>query len=406
MNARRIAIIVLTLVLVVAVFTGAVNALNSNPAPAVRANLANVRDYYAAPAANSNAYAVDGGVLFSGQPGAWTQIATPENVIVSAVATDPSDANLLYIGAANEMAIYRSTDAGNEWLRIPLTEEAVGGVTDLALDSVQRLIYVGTDTAGLFRLRDVGSSVVLSGHLLLDEPVLEVVTDNSGKGLAFARTEWNLYRAENFGLAWYAVDNLQSIPTAVAIANTNPAQVLVGTTDRGLLVSQDGLEWTMANQGLNFVPGSRLMVNDIAVDPVQPDVMYVATSFVYGTSEAHAAPAGVAVSDNGAQAWSPIHEAQNLAVAELLPVSGVTGGVYALTTESRTPLALGNAPVVEEVVVAAQPQPAAANTGALAWVIAGLAGLALLFAVAMDLRSRRPVPTTGRMAPSPVTSRR
>jgi photosystem II stability/assembly factor-like uncharacterized protein len=405
MNARKIAIVALTIVLICAVFTGAVSAFGSKATPVVRTQLANVRDFNAV-ASQADSYAVDGGVLFKGQPGAWTQISTPDTVIVSAVAVDSTDASIIYIGAANDMAIFRTMDNGNSWLRIPLADGFVGGVTDIAVDGVQRLVYVGTDTAGLFRLRDVGSSVILSGHLLLDAPVLEVVTDSTGKGMAFARTEWNLYRAENFGLAWSAVNNLQSAPTAVAIANTEPAQVYVGTMDRGLLVSNDGLEWTTANAGLNFVPGSRLMVNDLAIDPAQPEVMYVATSFLYGTNEIHETAAGVALSTDGAQAWSPINEAANLAVAELLPVTGLTGGVYALTTDSRTPMALGNAPVIMEAAVAGQPaaQPTTGFTSILAWVIAGFAALALLFAVAMDLRSRRPE-LASRLSPSPVRSR-
>jgi len=405
MNTRKIAIIALTIVLIVAVFTGAVSAFGGNAAPVVRPQLANVRDFNAV-ANQADSYAVDGGMLFKGQPGAWTQIQTPEQVIVSAVAADSTDPNVVYIGAANDMAIYRTLDNGRSWLRVPLADGFVGGVTDIAIDGAQRIVYVGTDTAGLFRLRDVGSSIILGGHLLLDAPVLEVVADSTGKGMAFARTEWNLYRAENYGLAWVAVSNLQSTPTAVAIANTEPLQVYVGTTDRGLLVSNDGVEWSTANNGLNFVAGSRLMVNDLAIDPVQPEVMYVATSYLYGTNEVHQSPAGVALSTDGAQGWLPINEAANLSVAELLPVSGLTGGVYALTTESRTPLALGNAPIISEVAVAAQPvvEPGISFTSILAWVIAGLAALALLFAVAMDLRSRRPQ-LEGRMAPAPVRSR-
>jgi len=405
MNTRKIVIVALTIVLLIAVFTGAVSALNGKDSPVVRTQLANVRDFTAV-ASQADSFAVDGGALFTGQPGAWTQISTPETVIVSSVAVDTTDPTVVYIGAANEMAIYRTMDNGQSWLRIPLADGFVGGVTDIAVDGAQRIVYVGTDTAGLFRMRDVGSSVVLSGHLLLDAPVLEVVADNTGKGMAFARTEWNLYRAENFGLAWVAVNNLQSAATAVAIADTTPAKVYVGTMDRGLLVSTDGMEWTTANAGLNFVPGSRLMVNDLAIDPMQPEVMYVSTSFLYGTSEMHESPAGVALSTDGAQAWSPINEAANLAVAELLPVSGLTGGVYALTTESRTPLALGNAPIISEAAVAAQPvaQPATASSSILAWIIAGFAALALVFAVANDLRSRRPE-MERQLTPSPVRSR-
>jgi len=92
-------------------------------------------------------------------------------------------------------------------------------------------------------------------------------------------------------------------------------------------------------------------------------------------------------------------------------VSGVTGGVYALTSASRTPLALGNAPVIAEGAVAVAPvaQPAVGLTAVLAWVVAGLAALALVFAVAWDLRSRRPArvpPGRGTLAPSSARSDR
>lgn len=412
MNLRKFAIVALTIILVIAVFTGAVTALNEPAGQVVdagkRAQLHNVRAYSAAISIDAPAYAVDGGALYMGRPGAWVQVSTPQNVIVSTVATDVTDPNVLYIGAANELAVYRTTDNGKRWMRVPLTEQTeLGGITTMAVDGVQRLIYVGTDTSGLFRLRDVGSSVILTGHLLLDQPVLQVVADSTGQGMAFARTEWALYRAENYGLAWVTVDDLKSVPTALAIANTTPAKVYVGTMDRGLLVSENGMQWTLANEGLGFVPGSRLHVNTIAVDPVQPEVLYVATSYLYGSTEVHESPAGVSMSTDGALAWTPIYEASNMAVAELMPISGLTGGLLALTPQSRAPIALGNAPLIEETtVVAVAPQPAGPSvTGILAWVIAGLAAIALFAAVALDLRSRRPEPTQP-LAPSAVRSDR
>jgi hypothetical protein len=410
MSIRRIMIIALTIVLVIAVFTGVVNAIDANPKLATRAVLDNVRAYAPAMTADAPAYAVDAGVLFRGQPGAWVQVNTPKDVIVNAVATDGANSDVVYIGAANEMALYRSDDAGRNWMQIPLTNEHIGGVTDIAVDSAQRLIYVGTDTAGVFRLRDVGSSVVNSGQLLLqNEPVIEVAADSTGAGLAFARTEWNLYRAENYGLSWVVVNNLQSAPTALEIANTQPATVYVGTMDRGVLQSNDGLTWTLANEGLNFVPGSRLHVNDLAIDPQQPEVLYVATSYIYGTSEVHESPAGVAMSTNGAQAWASLSDDRNYSVAELLPVSGQPGAVYALTTQSRTPLALGEAPVTQpaaESVAAVAPAPALNITAIASWVIAALAGLALLFAVVSDLRSRQAQTAERRtLAPAPEAIR-
>lgn len=405
MNARtnRIFMIVMAAILTVALFAAVVNAGNANSTLVSKPSLSNVRDYAAA-VADTN-YAIDGGVLFQGGPNGWTEMSTPDDIIVGAVAIDEANPQTIYVGAANALAIYRSTDGGHNWLRVPLSDEYVGGVTDIAVDSVQRLVYVGTDTAGLFRLRDVGSSVVVSAHLQLNEPVLEVAADSTGAGLAFARTESELYQGENYGLAWRPVDNLSSTPTALAIADTQPATIYVGTLDRGLVKSNDGLTWTTANEGLGFVPGSRLQVDALAVDPKQPNVLYVATSYLYGTTEVHQSPVGVAMSTDGATNWAVLHSDHNVAVAGLLPVSGQAGAVYAVTDVSRTPAPLGNAPVasaeVASTMTTATTVPASFWTGMIAWIVAGLAAVALMVALMIDLRNRR-LATSQTLAPSPM----
>ena len=398
MRVRYILMTIITLILIGSVATGVIQAMEPvTSAPVTVAALENVRDYASMPVRDGLNYAVDGGALYAGKPGAWTAVDTPSGVIVAAVAVDTARPGSLYIGAANELAIYRSTDNGVNWLRVPLDGQATGGVTDIAVDSLQRLVFVGTDTAGLFRLRDVGSSMVLGGQLLLDEPVRQVATDSTGAALAFARTDLALYRAENYGLSWATVDNLHSNPTAVVIANTDPATIYVGTTDRGVLTSRDGLTWELANAELGFVPGSRLHVDALAIDAAQPEVAYVATSYLYGTSEVHITPSRVAVQAAGAPAWSMLADNLKLNVTDLLPHSGYTGAVYALATTSRSPLALGSAPefepglAVAPAAVPAVAQPVA-STGLLAWIVAALAAMALVFAIVTDVRRRRTLP--------------
>ena len=407
MNLRKLLIALITLVLIGAVFVGALSARETE-APTVT-TLNNVRDYAAANSLDGVSYAVDAGVLFAGSPLNWTEIETPADIIVSSVAIDSVNDDVVYIGAANEMAFYRSNDAGQSWTRLPLSEEIIGGVTDIAVDSFQRLVYVGTDNGGLFRLRDVGSSLILNSQLLLDEPVLEIATDSTGAGLTFVRTEWNLYRAENFGLSWVEVGNLGSVSTAVAVANTTPATVYVGTMDRGLLKSNNGLDWTLANEDLGLNPGTRLQVDALTVDPAQPDVLYVATSYNFGSTTVHNAPIGVAASIDGAAAWTTLDSNVDVTVAALLPVSGMSNAVYALTTASRTPLALGNAPIVAEAVAesttVSQPSFFENVRGLIAWVIAGLAAVALVFAIAADLRSSKPAQSGGTLAPRTISNR-
>ncbi|RIK40788.1 MAG: hypothetical protein DCC55_13920 [Chloroflexi bacterium] len=403
---NRILMIVAATVLTIALLAGVVSARNAELTVVAKPSLENVRDYAAAVA--DKTYAIDGGVLFAGGPQGWVAVATPDEIIAGAVAVDPRRPETIYVGAANTLTLYRSNDGGQNWLRVPLSDEYIGGVTDIAVDGDQRLVYVGTDTAGLFRLRDVGSSIILSGHLRLDEPVVEVAADSSGQGMVFARTRNELYRAESYGMNWSVVENLGSAPTALTIAGGSPATVYVGTTDRGLVKSTDGSTWVMANEGLGLVPGSRLQVDALAVDPQQPNVLYVATSYLYGTGEVHQSPVGVAMSTNGAENWVTLHTDRQVAVASLLPLGGETGAVYAVTNLSRTPQPLGTAPAapaeVADSLVDAQTGPLSV-TGVIAWIVAGLAALALVYSVVNDLRRRRPV--AGRpLAKSPVHNNR
>ena len=368
------------------------------------AQLDNVRDFAPARLADGPAYAVDGGRLMVGQPRPegtrWEELPLPEGVIAASVDFVPATADraeVIYVGAANELVVYRTTDRGQTWSRNRLTHPVVhgdltGSVTDLAVDPVQRLVYAGTDTAGLFRLREAGDQLLRSAQLMLGEPVLQVVVDRRGSGLALVRTRWRLYRATNFGLRWERVDTFGSAPTMVAIAQRVPAVALVGTVDRGVLQSADAVTWTPTNLGLSVAPATRLYVDALAVDPLQPAVVYAAVSYLYGPSSAHHTPTRLAVSRNGGLIWTDLaHADLTSRVAELLPQGGQ---VYALTLTSRTPVEVG--PEMAAAMAAPSSSlPATAQTGAtwLAWFVAGFAAMTLGFALSVDLLQRRRTPS-------------
>jgi photosystem II stability/assembly factor-like uncharacterized protein len=385
MKIRTLLLTLTTVLLLCAVLAGVVSA-REPAAPAAAESLTNVRDYAPSIAQNGVSYAVDGGALLASIGSGWQRLSTPAGLIVNAVAVSSRQPELVYIGAANELAIYVSSDAGRSWMKIVLATQAVGAVTDIAVDGVNRLVYVGTDTDGVHRLRDVGTSMIAAGHLLLDEPVEDIVA--ASNGTALVRTTWHLYRAEEMGLRWVAVENLPSPATALAMAQTTPPTFYVGTASAGVRMSQDGINWQSANAGLGFTPGSQLFVNDLAVDPAQPGVVYAATSLIFGSANAHTTPVGVAMSNDNAGNWAALAPMSGVAVAMLMPVSGETGVVYALTTASRTPLALGSAPQTS-AVASIESTPVTPNyTGTLAWVLAVLAGFGLTVLAVMEIRER------------------
>jgi hypothetical protein len=391
-------LVVWSLLLAIAVallFSGALPPLR--PAKEPLALLENVRAYAAPLHPDGEYYAISSGRLYRGAPLYWIEVTLPSPVIAASIALDAAEPGTVYVGAANELSLYRSRDRGDNWQRIPLRTDVAGGVTTIAVDSSQRLIYAGSDTAGLFRLRDVGSTVVLSAQLLLDEPVVEVV---AGDGLAFARTGWRLYRAEEYGLRWLEVDNLQSAPTALALAATQPPTLYVGTIDRGILESNDGLTWRLSNQGLPMLPGTRMHVDALAVDPAQPEYLYTAVSYLHGSTQLHRTASRVAmryramgagaVGSGEISSWTTLQEQLAPNVAELLPISGHAGALYVLTTTSRTLLALGSAPAAIPADFAEAETANPTRRGQLlAWLFAALAALALFYALAYDLRTQR-----------------
>ncbi|HRA67951.1 MAG TPA: hypothetical protein PL187_18115, partial [Caldilinea sp.] len=227
------------------------------------------------------------------------------------------------------------------------------------------ILLAGTDTAGIFRLLDVGSSLIDGGHTMVNEPVVQVASDSTGAAFAFFRTPSSVYRAENGGMGWTKVESIFSSPTALVVANAQPPVAYVGTVDLGVIKSTDGAAWMLANDGLNLSPGVRLQVDVLAVDPVQPNVLYAATSYLMGSTTLHQTSNGVQMTANGADEWSNVVRSSEGVVSDLMPVSGKTGAVYALSNLSRAPLALGVAQVA--------PVLANATPVTTPWTIAGVA---------------------------------
>ncbi len=353
------------------------------------AGLEDIRAYAAATREGERSFAVDGGRLHVGVEGRWERLATPGGVIVNAVAVDRLAPENVYIGAANRLSVYVSRDGGESWRETRLGSDTVGGVTAVAVDGFNRLLYVGTDRDGVYRLRDTGGktgqALVASGHLLLEEPVQEIAVDSTGAGMAFVRTLGTLYRAEAYGLRWLEVGGLPGGPTALAVADTSPPRVYVGTAGGGALMSEDGLAWRPVNRGLGNGDGGFLVISDLAVDPAQPDVLYAAADAPVA-GEQGTVSSEVAMSMDGGRHWERLAELDGAQVAELLPVTGRTGRVYALTTASRTALAVGEEPAREMPEAASDRATGPGRDGLLAWILAGNASAALIFLLRGEAR--------------------
>ncbi len=402
---RKILQISLLCILIGALYTAIVTTAAVQADNQQKATLDNVRDYTLAwplpGEAVAPSYAIDSGYLYVGGAEQWEAVSIPSDVVAGAVAVDPYHPATLYLGAANEMALYLSRNQGRSWERIGIDDKYLGGVTDIAINGAQRTLYVGTDNSGIYRLRDVGSSLILSGHTPFAEPIIEVVSDQFGAGLIFARTEWTVYRGMNNGQQWLPLDGLATTPTALAVTNGHPATAYIGTTDRGLLQSTDGVTWQLLDEGLFGEAGNRLHVDALAVDPAQPELLYVARSYLFGHTAIHQRPLGVTMSTDGGQSWATLPTTDALAVTELLPVSGLPGAVFALTPHSRTPVALGETSTLVAATIDRVPvQPVSVQPqwmiSFVAWLVAAAAAAALALLMLQEWQ-RQPALATVRI---------
>jgi len=169
-----------------------------------------------------------GGVYKSTNGGyAWTR---PFNLWSSALAADPYDSSIIYVGTAHNGYVFRSADGGSSWDSITPGGDWVWEVRDLAVDDNSHL-YAATDE-GLLK--------------------------------------WD-------GFNWTKLSGLpEDDISAIAIDHYDDTEIIyTGTGKHGVYLSQDsGNTWTSFNQGLKC-----LSVTKLSVSNMKPKYLYAGTAY-------------------------------------------------------------------------------------------------------------------------------
>jgi photosystem II stability/assembly factor-like uncharacterized protein len=260
----------------------------------------------------------------------WTDLALGlRSPRVAAVAIDPRIPTTVYLGTFED-GVFKSTDGGTTWttsntglgdLRISLLTIIPWEMPVLFAATVSREIYRSTDGARTWTLASRGLPIPFS--------VVAIAGDPSSFGTLYVATGAGVFKTTDLGETWTEADTGPEAPLAVRSLAVDPehAGVVYAATTAGVSKSTDGgATWQDASNGL----GARIGTV-IAVDPLDPSVLYLSTS---RRELYHGGPATIEVFDivfrsvDGGSSWVPLDEPRLTLVDE-----SITYATFSITID-------------------------------------------------------------------------
>ena len=194
---------------------------------------------------------------------------------------DPDDGALLLLGTGT---ILRSVDGGQTWTPSAAGIEAGDTLLDVAFDPLDpRLLYAGgikpstihlhPPEPRLYKSADGGLTWARSEDgLVAPAGVQRVAVSRTG---VYAAAGDALFRSLDAGAHWKqtaTTPNNRAFYSAINDLAAAPDGTLYIATATGVYATGDGAAWTPVSDGL-----ASLYVNDLLLDPLDPDHLYAAT---------------------------------------------------------------------------------------------------------------------------------
>jgi photosystem II stability/assembly factor-like uncharacterized protein len=221
-------------------------------------------------------YNGDEGDVFRSDDGGqtWRALQAVHNKSVRAMAMSVSDPNTLVIGALD--GVFRSRDGGETWERIsPENHAEIKNIESIAIDPQNPdIIYAGTWHLP-WKTDDGGKNWhSISKGIAFDSDMFSIIVDPHNPEVVYASACSGMYKSLNRAEYFHRI--YLSLPTAAHRTRVlkqdpqRPNTVYAGTV-AGLWKTLDGGDrWKLVTDG-------EVIVNDILVDPANPDHVLVAT---------------------------------------------------------------------------------------------------------------------------------
>jgi len=206
-------------------------------------------------------------------PSPIAQGSSPVNGLVSAIAVNPANSNVIYMGTAGGGA-WRSDDGGASWF--PLFDRqlslAVGEPGALAIDPNNTdVVYLGTSArvaahpqAGLFKSSDGGASWILLGSgypsgntgnaiQFVNQWINVIIVDPANSDILYLASTSGCFQSIDGGRNWTAGINAAGDARSLVLDASTPAGsriLYAGISGRGVFRSNDsGQNWTQILSG-------------------------------------------------------------------------------------------------------------------------------------------------------------
>ncbi|MFN7928458.1 MAG: hypothetical protein U0Y68_11010 [Blastocatellia bacterium] len=227
----------------------------------------------------------------------WERI-TPENDPelrnFHSVATDPRDANTIYVGTTH--LPWKTHDGGLTWERFGHKDNGVLDDSDIfciRIDGTNPESVFMSACSGIYKTLDAGIKwTKLSGIPFTSRRTHVIYQHPARPEVVFAGTTEGLWRSTNGGQTWGLVTSRKQVIHAVAAHPEQPDRIYIGTEDSGILISTDGGE-TFEPSNLGFI---NRQIRVVAHDRTERGRVYAGVIF-------DNANGGLFVSEDGGLTW-------------------------------------------------------------------------------------------------------